>query len=142
MIDNKKTRRKVEDFLRKNASERQLADVAKMLGVEVVQLSSVKKVRPGQVKCAMQLRKGLRYQYVNEDDGLMSEFTVLSDPIVVDDDMKVLVNFHRPGGGFESKVSLKENNIFPKNDEAWLPKNWIAFTEESKAFDLCLCPKE
>ncbi len=142
MIDGKKTRRKIEDFLRKNATEDQIIEVAKTLGVEVAHLSSLKKVRPGQVKCAMQLRKGLKYQYVNEDDGLMSEFTVLSDPFLAGDDMKILVTFHRPWGDSEGEISLKENNIFPKNDEAWFPKNWIAFTKESKVFDLCLCPKE
>lgn len=142
MIDGKKTRRKIEDFLRKKASEEQIVEVAKTLGVEVAHVGGLGKIRPNQVKCAMQLRKGFKYQYVNEDDGLLSEFTVISDPIAVEDDMKVIVNFHRSWGDHEGEISLKENNVFPKNDETWFPKNWITFTKDSKGFDICLCPKE
>ncbi len=140
MIDEKKTRRKIEDFLRKNATRDQIVDVASILGVQIAPSSSLRKVRPYQVTCAMQLRKGLKYQYINEDDGVLSEFTVLSDPFFVsdEDDTKIRVKFHRSWGDCKGEISLKENNIFPENDEGWTPKNWITFSEESKKYNFCL----
>lgn len=93
-----------------------------------------------QVRYPHQIRKGLEYREMHNNDG-MSVFTVVSEPFYrIESGWWIKVKYHHKWGDREDITSLQDHNIFPyKNSEHWNKSNWIAFTDKSRhlAHDCC-----
>lgn len=151
-LDKAKTRRKVEEALRKEVSSEQLVNIARELGVELAFLPEPPQCccghrdpdrpnfGPDQVRCPHQLRKGLHYfdvHSVHSVGGYRQEFIVVKEPYYSPEykGWWMKVKYLRTDTIWDA--SLQDRNIFPYHKGNWNTSNWVAFTEESRP--RCYC---
>ncbi len=160
-VDVTKTRRRIEEALRKAATTEKLIEIAKILGVEVAVTPRYCAHRPyfgpNQVRFPCQLREGLRYREADgpKDNGNGITFVVTKGPFYSDGKKKrgpwlegrwaewvegwwAEVEKENSIGTYRYTISLRDRNIFPYRDGGWNSSNWIAFTDESRQL-ACVC---
>lgn len=136
-IDTTKTRRRIEDALRKKTTPEDLIKVAEVLSVEVALIPEVERpcFGPDQVRCVHQIRKGLEYREIDKDyEGVV--FTVVREPFYETKPYIagwwIEVEHHYGWGKHKNLLSLRDHNIFSYKEGRWNESNWIAFTDKSR----------
>lgn len=148
-LDVVKTRRRVEDALRKSITPEQLVGVAKELRVEVAMLPEPtpchhqchchrdEKDRPDfgpdQVRCRCQLVVG--NEYIDKHSAGAVRFRVLKAPQEI---CGVWIVDASLSDGGSSDLHLDNHNITPYNDGKWSQATWVAFTDDSRP-SCCCC---
>jgi hypothetical protein len=158
-LDMGRTRRRVEDALRKNVTPEQLIKVAESLGVEAVELPGPvvschhhhccdyehdltrPNFGPNQVRSHCQLVPGLMYQSVHGREGRGDRFRLLSQPYHKHDFPEGWwVDVEYESSHYRSHLSLQDHSVDPyrrNHGTFWNTSNWIAFTDESRP--TCCC---
>lgn len=159
-LDIIKTRRRVEDALRKFVTTEKLVNIAGELKVELALLPEPEvfchhcycpcsfcsshdqdlnrpNFGPDQVRCKCQLREGLHYVLAHKDLSYRQSFTLLKPPYL-DRPSGWWIEVKIVGRGRSDKISLQDMSVepylavsYPKH-RMWNQTNWIAFTDESK----------
>ncbi len=142
-VDTTKTRRRIEDALRKSATPKDLVKLADILGVEVAVIPKNPRpcFSPNQVRCVHQIKKGLEYRKMSRQDGKGETVTVLREPFYKTKSVIgwwVEVEYWLAGKLYEGTFSLQDCNIFPYENGTWNETNWLAFTKNSK-YLVCSC---
>lgn len=144
-IDTTKTRRRIEDALRKNATPKDLVKVADILGVEVAVILENPRpcFGPDQVRCVHQIKKGLKYREMPGRGGKGTLFTVVRGPFYKFKDIAgwwIEIEYrHEWRGRYKNILSLQDHNIFPYEGGKWNESNWLAFTSNSKHLTYPYC---
>lgn len=133
-IDTARTRRRIEDALRKNAAPARLLQIAELLGVEPALLTETKsyesKLRPcfgpRQVRCVHQLKSGLTYCV-----GIGSAIgKVVREPFEVEGIWFAHVLYYSDTPS-ESVLTLDCYSVVPRDDGDWDQHNYILLMEDS-----------
>lgn len=142
-IDKIKTRRRIEEALRKTMTSYQLAKIAEELGVEVAYRPENvlphhhdHNLRPcfgpNQVRCLCELQVGKRYNKIHAGRGsaLMPEaFTVTKEPYQLSNTW--WVNIKTSLLGTETSLSLADHSVCEYfSDASWSTQNYIAFRND------------
>ena len=148
-VDVTKTRRRIEDALRKGASTGDLIKVAETLGVDVAFIpkeeclcsdSTRPCFGPDQVRCRHQLKVG--HTYLHKYGGDHAQFVVVREPFCGtknSDDWWVEVEKTLAGRiKHRSVMSLQDASIYPHSPGNWNKANHFAFTASSRHL-ACSC---
>lgn len=139
-VDTVKTRRRIEDALRKSATPEKLIAIAKVLSIEVAVLTLPVECcsrtgrpdfGPGQVRSFCELWEGYTYQETFRSRGKNENgrlFVVVREPYCIKDQWWMIVKHHN----VEDKISLADHSICPYGNGRWNTRNFIAFTDQSR----------
>ena len=150
-IDTARTRRRIEDALRKTADEKKLVDAAMLLGIEIAYLPELNvcpladRSRPNfgqkQVRFLCQLQVGKRYISVFKSYRDLP-FVVLEPPRRLENG-KWWIKIRREFGYEELfndlSISLADYSIVPYENGKWNQVNYISFLEGEEYGFFCHC---
>jgi len=155
-VDTTKTRRRIEEALRKAVSPEKLFEIARLLGVEIAMLPTIPRCNccdlnrpdfgPDQVRCVCQIKVGLHYLdvYGGKDKSKSWRVVVTKEPFYKGNGWWIEVEKeydNLPGKKWthRQEISLTTLNIHstPSCDN-WNKTNWLAFTDNSRHL-ACTC---
>ena len=143
-VDQTKTRRRIEDTLRKDATPEKLIKIAEILGVEVATIPKVLPCGvsgrpyygPNQVRCVHQIKQGLKYYTVNMVHPYRQAVVVVREPYFKKDSWWIGIKHLK--GNWEEDISLQDHSVLPYNHGEWNKHNFLVFSSESR-YLACAC---